>query len=480
MKKNFLYIFIFFFYGISFSQWQPDLRLTYDTGSCFVSLNNARCVAINENIVHIVWCDERDGNREIYYKRSTNNGINWQQDVRLTNNTAVSWRPSIAVVGSLVHTVWCDNRNGNYEIYYKYSNNNGVDWSNDIRLTYDSNISWAPSLAVNGSMIHIVWEETRDGNEEIYYKRSTNGGMNWSEDIRLTNNPLSSLYPSIAVSGNFIHVTWYDFRTGNRAIFYKRSTDSGITWGQDIQITGNSVDSYNPAIAVSGQTVHITWHDRRDVNEEIFYIRSSNQGIDWSQEKRLTFTSGVSWYPSIAVSGINVHIAWYDNYEGNYKIYYCRSLNDGIDWEQNTRLTNNTSESLRPSIAVSGSIVHIIWNDYRDGDWEIYYKQNPTGNPIGIKKINSEISNKFSLFQNFPNPFNQSTLIKYICKERANVKIKIFDIFGKEIITLLDKEHQPGIYLLKWDSRKYASGIYYYSLFINDILNETKKMILIK
>jgi hypothetical protein len=480
MKRYLIFFLLVLWSAISQAQWQPEIRLTYDTGSCLLPLNNARGIAISGSIVHVAWCDERNGNREIYYKRSTNSGINWEPDVRFTNNPASSYRPSIAVTGSVVHVVWCDNRDSAFEIYYIRSSNSGVTWGPETRLTYDPAISWAPSLAINGSVLHIVWEETRNGSEEIFYKRSTDAGLNWEPDVRLTNIPLKSFYPSIAVSGNFVHVTWYDYRTGNKAIFYKRSTDAGLTWSQDAQLTGLLHDAYNSSVAVSGQIVHIVWHERRDYFEDIFYRRSTDAGISWQPEIRLTNNNATSWYPAIAALGNSVHVVWYDSSAGNWEIYYARSTNSGLSWDPNTRLTNNFGDSFRPSIAVSDTMVHVVWNDGRDGNLEMYYKRNPNGNPIKVKNINKDIPKDFSLRQNFPNPFNQSTVINYRCSRAGNVKIKIFDITGKEVAILVNEKHQPGEYEIKWNADNNESGIFYYSLFIDNRISETRKMILIK
>ncbi len=73
-----------------FAQWQPDVRLTNDPANSYTSYNNAWCIASSGIVVHVVWYDNRDGNNEIYYKRSTDAGVSWGADTRLTNNTAES------------------------------------------------------------------------------------------------------------------------------------------------------------------------------------------------------------------------------------------------------------------------------------------------------------------------------------------------------------------------------------------------------
>ena len=135
----------------------------------------------------MVWYDQRDGNQEIYYKRSVNNGLDWSSDVRLTDDPAASRNPSIAVRNSVVHVVWTDSRDGNYEIYYKRSDNNGINWNSDERLTYASETSSYPSVACWDCPydVHVAWTDGRNGNLEIYYKRHKCEGGSVEESQKL-------------------------------------------------------------------------------------------------------------------------------------------------------------------------------------------------------------------------------------------------------------------------------------------------------
>ncbi|MBE0433153.1 hypothetical protein IBX73_06775 [candidate division WOR-3 bacterium] len=94
------------------AQWEPDVRLTDDPFESRTSFDNAWCVASCGAIVHVVWHDNRDGNTEIYYKRSTDNGTTWEIDTRLTMDASWSERPSVAVCDSIVHVAWYDGRVG--------------------------------------------------------------------------------------------------------------------------------------------------------------------------------------------------------------------------------------------------------------------------------------------------------------------------------------------------------------------------------
>jgi hypothetical protein len=103
--------------------------------------------------------------------------------------------------------------------------------------------------------------------------------------------------------------------------------------------------------------------------------------------------------------------------------------------------------------------------------------------PTSIKNDNV-IKFNFELSQNYPNPFNPSTTIKYRISNLApdfnlRVKLKIFDILGKEVKTLVDENHQPGTYQIQFDGSELSSGIYYYQLKLGSQV-QTKKMILLK
>jgi hypothetical protein len=108
-----------------------------------------------------------------------------------------------------------------------------------------------------------------------------------------------------------------------------------------------------------------------------------------------------------------------------------------------------------------------------------------TISPIGITPVNSEIPLHFSLEQNYPNPFNPLTKIK-LAIPKANsgeykifARLKIYDILGKEIRTLLNEYLYPGFYETSFDASDLPSGVYIYSLFTNEF-SESRKMILIK
>ncbi len=91
----------------------------------------------------------------------------------------------------------------------------------------------------------------------------------------------------------------------------------------------------------------------------------------------------------------------------------------------------------------------------------------------------SPIPFRFELFQNYPNPFNSTTIIKYSISVKTNVELKVFDILGREINTLVNEEKEAGSYKLKFNGSNLSSGIYFYRLKAGDFL-QTKKLLYLK
>lgn len=432
-RIHYFVILIYLSTCISFlhAQWESDVRLGLGNTNAYTSFNNAWSIAAKGDTVHAVWFDTRHvrPNYEIYYRRSQDGGANWEPETRLTNDTCYSGYSSVAVSGQNVHIVWFDNRSGNEDIYYKRSTDAGTTWGPDTQLTTSPVIQDFPSVAVWWSDIHVVFSDERNGNWEIYYMRSTDGGDTWEPETRLTDDPAWSCGACIAVNGQNVHLVWSDDRALSAYfdVYYKRSTDGGTTWGPDTRLTYD-FSGYTPCVALSRSNVYVVWQDERDGNYEIYFKRSTNNGIDWEPDVRLTNDPAISYIPSMAASDSNVHIAWYD-YQSSIlaEIYYKRSTDNGITWEPDLRLTNDSLRSWWPTIAVGDSAVHIVWTDDRPGYYNVYYKRNPTGNPSVITENAVKDLTQPTLVAT-PNPFVSFARVLDHEKELFIV----YDVSGKQ------------------------------------------------
>lgn len=155
--------------------------------------------------------------------------------------------------------------------------------------------------------------------------------------------------------------------------------------------------------------------------------------------------------------------------------------------KDNPALTQYDHNSIRNAVEPSGANGFQNWvlisaSACELADRTYYNNVQPQLNGVLTSVENEESSLKgYSLYQNFPNPFNLVTRIKYSVLSNEYVKLKVFDVFGREIETLVDEMMQPGEYDVKFgnDNLELVSGVYYYQLQVNNFV-ETKKMILLK
>lgn len=357
--------------------WTASKRLTWNSGQSLWP----RVVADSGNRIHVVWADNSSGTREIYYKRSTDGGTTWAGQRRLTWNTGSSDYPVIAVDSNdHLHVLWCEYTPGNPEIFYKRSTDGGENWTGVKRLTWNLTGSYEPAIAVDSNdALHVVWFDGSTGNFDVYHKKSSDGGSSWTGAKRLTWNLGESRSPSIAVdSADDLHVTWHDSSGGPWQIFYKHSTDGGTTWTGQKKLTWNSGLSEYPFIAAdTNDHLHVVWFDGTPGNYEVYYRKSTDGGADWNTINRLTWNSGDSIPRMMAIDTNNhLHVIWDDKTPGNWQIYYKKSTNGGATWSSFKRLTWDTAESRSPSITSDSSdSLHVVWVDSAPLNQEIFYKK---------------------------------------------------------------------------------------------------------
>jgi BNR repeat-containing family member len=309
----------------------------------------------------------------------------WGPVQRLTWTSGDSFSPATAVDSkNAVHVVWSDYTPGNAEIYYKKSGDGGASWGSTKRLTWTSGDCYEPAIAIDSNdTIHVVWDSDAPGNYEIFYKRSSDGGASWTATQRLTASSGWSEYPAIGVdSNNTISVVWQDSLPGNLEIYCRQSTNGGTNWGAVKRLTWTSGWSEYPAMAIaSGNTIYVAWDDDTPGSSEIYYKKSTDGGTTWGASKRLTWTSGLSFSPAIGTNSSNaIHVAWYDQTPGNYEIYYRRSTDGGTSWSAVQRLTWNSGPSEYPAIAATlGNTVYFTWDDDTPGNLEVYCKKSTDG-----------------------------------------------------------------------------------------------------
>jgi hypothetical protein len=147
-----------------------------------------------------------------------------------------------------------------------------------------------------------------------------------------------------------------------------------------------------------------------------------------------------------------------------------RTTDGGTNWVLQTSGTNYDLTDVSFTDANTGTVV---------GWYGTILRTTNGGTTFVEEEQIDELPTEFILSQNYPNPFNPSTKIKYSVPQTSNVVIKVYDILGNEIETLLNEDKPAGTYEVTWYAENLPSGVYFYQLIAGENLS-TKKMLLIK
>lgn len=266
-------------------------------------------------------------------------------------------------------------------------------WTADQRLTFDtaaSQLSYNFARAVVADPsggVHAVWYDTRGGVSQVYYKRSTNAGATWGADTPLSSSSLGAEHPAIAGSGGRLFVAWHDFRNSQPDIYLRISADGGSTWGSETRLTAPGGNGAHPSIAASGSSVRVVWGSTRDGQAEVYSRGSIDSGVTWDAEVRLSDPPFESWVATVELSGQRAFVGWVDYRDANEEEYLRRSDDGGTTWGPIVRLTNDAADSWAPSIAIKGDTVHFLWFDRRNAgvtDVDVENKLNEALTLVGL------------------------------------------------------------------------------------------------
>jgi hypothetical protein len=428
---------------------------------------------LNNNTGHQIYFKKYDGtawdsvNTQIGYMNYYN--VSWRRH---------NWYPSGAVdAAGNFNVVWESNdfvqtSDGAsiYDIAYRRFSQGA--WSGVTRVTANSSqgYSWRPVIACGpDNLIHLAWQDNRQGTFKIFYKTLT-GTSTWSNDLCLSPQGVYAGFPSLAMSGSEPAVVWQDFRDGSNQIYFKKYSASG--WGQDYAISQSAYGAFAPCLAGDKDgNLHASWEDLRDGNYEIYYRKFSAQTQSWGNVIRLTSDPYYSRQPFLLCqSDSTVNLFWTDDRGGSYEIYHQQSVNNV--WQPETTLTQfDGSASLCPSAAVgNGGSLHLVWSDFRVHaavNPEIFYMRGDY-----IKKSLTDIttgtsgsSGKVVLLPAWPNPMRDRTRIAMMIVQSGWARVRVYNIAGQLVKELYQGQLPGGRHEFEWDARdgngaRVSNGLY--------------------
>ncbi len=310
----------------------------------------------------------------------------WMEELPLTTGTPRGWTGyatgrGLEAEGDRVHAVIMDERSGCWQPYYMRSTDGGASWGDAMLLT-DTAECYAgyPAICRDGMKLYVAWHREEGMDMDMYMRRSDDGGATWSAKDTVTNDEHIYEYTSIAVDGDVLHlVAAYKeiLMTYSSDIYYLRSTDRGRSWQEGVKISDAAERASLPCVRVSDGIVHVAWFDNDPSSRQLYYARSTDGGDSWSAERQLTDAITFHAMPSLAADGLYLHIAYQVYVDGKWQIRLLSSEDYGESWSDASLVVGEEGGSaVYPALVYADSRLHMTWVDTRSGNYDACYAQS--------------------------------------------------------------------------------------------------------
>ncbi|MGA2668957.1 MAG: T9SS type A sorting domain-containing protein [Ignavibacteria bacterium] len=436
-----------------------------------------------------------------------NNGVTLS-----TATTVFQANPKIAVTSD-----------GNYIIAWSYGsspktialqklNSSGVkQWGTDPIFLAGSgteNFDYPDLVPSDNGNVILLWSGYSGSflnpvNYRLYTQKFSSSGTpvwNGSMDTVYGTGYVSGYYtPRIFSDGNNGAIyCWRDYRgNANYQTGYIQRINSSGTF--QFPVNGSAVSTlagnnhFDPVACVSstGETYSI-WYETNNLQSQygVYGQKFSTNGTRQWTDNGHTFVALNANQPSImSVYSKNGNmLAYYMESQSGNNTFIKSFMSDGsgnLGWGGVILVPSSyLSPKLRLNTTINSSGMSMLaWQDNRNDGGGIYAQNinldGSFGNTLGITGISGTAPKEFSLSQNFPNPFNPSTEIKFDIAKLSNVKLNIYNVLGEKIALLVDQNLPAGSYSVNWDASEMPSGVYFYKIYAGDF-SATKKLILIK
>ncbi|HEX6294441.1 MAG TPA: sialidase family protein [Nitrososphaeraceae archaeon] len=372
-------------------------------------------IAAYENNVYVVWQESvieslPEHNYDIFFIKSENEGRSFSNPINLSNNNEYSERPQMAVSKNSIFIVWAENvdnnnNNNNKQIMFTKSEDNGTTFSKVINLSNNSKNSDNPEISVFNENVYVVWQESdknntnTKNNKNIVFKNSLDNGNTFNNSLELIKNTKDA-FPKINSYGNNVYIVWNnENKNNNSGLFLVKSSDKGNSFEKGIKLTDQS-NSGESQITVDKNEVLVVWGGFLSKNiDNIYYVKSNDNGNTFTStktisDKKNSNSNNINDYRNfneIINNPINVEVpnnnlsfvVWQNTFSNENADILLLLLNNNNQTDNSNytmkllNLSNNTSLSECPSIAIANNNVYVIWEDFISGNHEILFVNVP-------------------------------------------------------------------------------------------------------
>ncbi|MFQ5583152.1 MAG: T9SS type A sorting domain-containing protein [Calditrichia bacterium] len=505
-----------FFISLELFSQYPNIRVSNPASTS----PNEVTIAINpQNPLNLA----AGANLRFYYY-SMDGGYTWAEG-QLSSSLGVWGDPGV---------VFDSDGNLYYRLVVQKSTNGGVSWDDGAGVGLDpprqQDKEWM-AVDITGSPYHnniyMAWTEFDDygsfnpnDSTRILFSRSVDGGLNWSQPVRVSDvggncvdsdSTVEGAVPAIGPNGE-IYLSW----AGPLGIMFDKSLDGGATWGSDVFVADQpgGWDFAVPGIyrcnglpvttcdnstnsPYSGN-IYVLWADQRNGfdNTDVFIIKSSDGGNTWSNIVRVNDDNSArhQFFPWMTIDPATgyIYVVFYDRRNTSgiaTDVYVARSTDGGETFTNfkvsETSFTPNSTVFFGDyiNIAALNSKVYPIWMRMDQSDRSVWIAIIEDSTVVGIQG-EEPLASPFYLARNYPNPFNPATNLQFRISDFGLVRLAVYDLLGREVRILVNDHRTPGSYTVQWDGKDntgkpVSSGIYIYRLQVGDF-SQSRKLVLMR
>jgi photosystem II stability/assembly factor-like uncharacterized protein len=364
-----------------------------------------------------------------------------------------------AIPGSSCHSFFVNALDTNLMLATKGSGSGRVIRSTDYGTTWTDVInpinltSYGMPLEVDPNNPNTVYLAP----DNAPLRKSTDWGANWT--LLSGGEPGGTFRSPCDVVVQFENpntIVVGDGTTGSGSGKVWKSTDGGLNWTLINTVSGSEI----PMLANSSLDLNVMFHSTWSSGS---FWKSTNMGTSFSNLSQ----GGSLWACDVAKD---------DPTAVTYDVYGSTSY---ISVDGGSTFTSGINVGSSPAAGVCFLDKSCLIYQHGGGihKLNVTYTVTPV---LSNQQISSEVPSQFSLDQNYPNPFNPNTVINYSVSKESFISIKVYDVTGREVKTLISGRIAPGKYKTDFDASSISGGVYFYTMLSNGERIDTRKMILVK